>query len=154
MPHFACATRAISKAGARAGRLLACLGLAASALLATPLWAAGGSCNPEGTQAELNACAVQTLKRADAELNEIYGRIREANRDDKVRLRQLQAAQQLWLKQRDADLKALFSLALNENPQAKYGSVYFMEYAYAKARMTEDRARWLRTEFLENANRP
>ena len=29
-----------------------------------------------------------------------------------------------------------------------------MEYAYAKARMTEDRARWLRTEFLENANRP
>ena len=59
---------------------------------------------------------MQTLKRADAELNEIYGRIREANRDDKVRLRQLQAAQQLWLKQRDADLKALFSLALNENP--------------------------------------
>ena len=81
MPHFACATRAISKAGARAGRLLACLGLAASALLATPLWAASGSCNPEGTQAELNACAVQTLERADAELNEIRNSVPSKNSD-------------------------------------------------------------------------
>lgn len=108
------------------------------------------ACNPQGTQMEMNACASQDLKKADAELNTVYARVLEMHRDDAAKVKQLQAAQRLWIKLRDADLNAMFPLAAGENPRVKYGSMYSLQYDTARARMTDERARWLKAEFLEN----
>jgi uncharacterized protein YecT (DUF1311 family) len=62
------------------------------------------SCQAPASKAEITSCFISASKKADEKLNEIYGRIREALSIDEQR--DLQSAQRLWLKFRDANCQA------------------------------------------------
>lgn len=61
-------------------------------------------CKAPASNAEMTACFVSASKAADERLNKIYSRIREVLSADEQR--DLQAAQRLWLKFRDANCAA------------------------------------------------
>jgi len=117
--------------------------------IAAPVKAADVACNPSGSQLELNACASESLEKADAELNAVYRQITATLADQPVALARLKAAQRLWIQLRDADLEARYPVGDDENPRFLYGSMYPMLYAQAKATLTTARAAYLRSQFLE-----
>lgn len=61
-------------------------------------------CKPPASNAEMTACFISASKTADERLNKVYSRIREVLSADEQR--DLQAAQRLWLKFRDANCSA------------------------------------------------
>jgi uncharacterized protein YecT (DUF1311 family) len=61
-------------------------------------------CQGPASNAETTACFISASKSADEHLNEIYVRIREVLSADEQK--DLQAAQRLWLKFRDANCSA------------------------------------------------
>jgi len=105
------------------------------------------ACNPEGSQAEMNRCALDDLDQADAELNSAYARIVATMKNEPVALQRLRAAQRLWIQLRDADLAAQFPLADGQDARLEYGSIYPLEYASAKAELTRQRTAYLRGQF-------
>ncbi|PJK07006.1 hypothetical protein CO612_01090 [Lysobacteraceae bacterium NML71-0210] len=106
-------------------------------------------CNPNGNQLEMNACARDEFRTADAELNRIYREIRQRYSNQPLKLERLRDAQRLWIQLRDADLAAQFPVAHGEDPRVEYGSMYPLEYAGAKAAITRARSQWLRDTFLD-----
>jgi uncharacterized protein YecT (DUF1311 family) len=63
-----------------------------------------GPCQAPASNAETTACFISASKTADKQLNEIYVRIGEVLSADEQK--DLQTAQRLWLKFRDADCSA------------------------------------------------
>ena len=80
--------------------------IALLALPATPL--ARPVCNPDGAQAELNACAAEKLALADADLNRVYRAVLERLADNGLATQRLRNAQRLWIQLRDADIQARY----------------------------------------------
>lgn len=83
-------------------------------LLSSPLAsAAAGTCADAVSDPEIEACLAADLERADAEMNTVWsGLLAELKRDPEaspVRQRLIQA-QRLWLRFRDADCGAVFTL--------------------------------------------
>ena len=130
-------------------RLLISLGLLLGA--AAPVTAQEVACDPGGSQLELNACADQDFKKADAELNAVYRQVVARLAGEPVALAKMKAAQRLWIQLRDADLEARYPVGEDENPRFLYGSMYPMLYAGAKAALTTTRTAYLRNEFLERS---
>jgi len=65
---------------------------------------AAGECDSPGlSQAELNECYGNAYKKADAELNILYGQITARLKDDKATAKLLVAAQRTWVAFRDAE---------------------------------------------------
>jgi uncharacterized protein YecT (DUF1311 family) len=93
--------------------------------------AATGPCKGE-TQYDLNVCAGEEFKRADAELNRVYQQLLKAVEGDKLATTKIKWAEQTWIVYRDAYLEAMFPM---EDKQ-EYGSIYPMEYASTKAELT------------------
>ncbi|HAV71761.1 MAG TPA: hypothetical protein DCX91_07560 [Stenotrophomonas sp.] len=118
---------------------------------AAPAFAQEVACNPDGNQLELNACADQDFKKADAELNAVYRQIVTKLAGEPVALAKMKAAQRLWIQLRDADLEARYPVGEDENPRFLYGSMYPMLYSSAKAALTTARTAYLRNEFLERS---
>jgi uncharacterized protein YecT (DUF1311 family) len=118
---------------------------------AAPAFAQEVACNPDGNQLELNACADQDFKKADAELNTVYRQIVTKLAGEPVALAKMKAAQRLWIQLRDADLEARYPVGEDENPRFLYGSMYPMLYSSAKAALTTARTAYLRNEFLERS---
>lgn len=108
------------------------------------------SCDRDGNQMQLTACAADALAAADAELNAVYRQIMAALPQGSVARANLRLAQRQWIALRDADLQAAFPLEPGEQARVMYGSMYPMSHAYAKAEMTTARTRWLRDTFLGN----
>jgi len=127
------------------------LSLALLLCAAAPAFAQDVACNPGGNQLELNACADQDFKKADAELNAVYRQIVTKLAGEPVALAKMKAAQRLWIQLRDADLEARYQVGDDENPRLLYGSMYPMLYSGAKAALTETRTAYLRNEFLERS---
>ena len=125
-------------------------------LVSVPLHAAARdgagqlTCNPEGSQAELNACAADELSAADAELNATWRQVLRKLQENPVAVERLRAAQRQWITLRDADLEALFPLAEGQQARVEYGSMYPLLHHSAKARVTRERTRYLRESFLES----
>ncbi|WP_237055042.1 lysozyme inhibitor LprI family protein [Marilutibacter chinensis] len=115
--------------------------------------AAQPACNPDGTQQEMNACAFDEYAAADAELNRVYRAVLASRAGDAVFAERLRAAQRLWIRLRDADLDAEFPIAEGEDPRIEYGSIYPLERAAAMTRMTRERTRYLREQWLDDARR-
>ena len=67
---------------------------------------AGADCKSPTTQLEINECAGDELRAADAELNRVYKQALDKG-DDSYRKR-LQAAQRAWLLFRDAHVASLY----------------------------------------------
>ncbi|MCD7099343.1 lysozyme inhibitor LprI family protein [Stenotrophomonas sp. MMGLT7] len=123
------------------------------AFAATRDGAARPTCNQDGSQAELNACAADELAAADAELNAVWRDVLAGAGDDALARERLRTAQRLWLQLRDADLAAQFPLAEGQDPRVQYGSMYPMSFALAKAELTRERTAYLRARLLDRDGR-
>jgi len=77
------------------------------------------------TQAELNRCASNRAKQADADLKAAYARLLEAASDDQAAQSKFRAMEDAWLRFRDAYLDAAFPAS---DKQLSYGTMYPMEY--------------------------
>ena len=127
------------------------LTLAVLLCAAAPAFAQDVVCNPGGNQLELNACADQEFRKADAELNAVYRQIVTRLAGEPVALAKVKAAQRLWVQLRDADLEARYPVGADENPRFLYGSMYPMLYSANKAELIRQRTQWLRATFLDRA---
>jgi uncharacterized protein YecT (DUF1311 family) len=61
----------------------------------------GPKCNPEGTQAEMNACSGDDYAAADKKLNKTWKVLIAKEKANKVYIKSLRTAQKSWLKFRD-----------------------------------------------------
>lgn len=97
-------------------------------------------CYDPQTQLEINACAAERYKEADAELNKVYKQVMtELSKDRKT---QLKAAQIAWIEFRDAHCQF-------KSAEYHGGSLYPTLYHDCLTAMTEFRTLQLREE-LEN----
>jgi uncharacterized protein YecT (DUF1311 family) len=92
-------------------------------------------------QPEMNHCADEDSKAADAELNHIYQNLLAKNKADEGATKKLREAQRAWIAFRDAQLEALYPA---EDKQREYGSIYPMCYAIVVTAMTKERTAQLR----------
>ncbi|ADV46583.1 lysozyme inhibitor LprI family protein [Nitratifractor salsuginis] len=117
--------------------------LAASLILASSLQASKPkSCMERAsTQGAMNRCALESYRKADAELNRVYKRIKALYKDDKLFLEKLKRAQQTWIKLRDADLLLKFP---HKGQPGYYGSDFPMCEAMFKRELTLERIRFLK----------
>jgi uncharacterized protein YecT (DUF1311 family) len=63
---------------------------------------------PAATQVREVEDSFEELRKADAELNRVYQRVRELYRDDPMFLPKLKEAQRAWIKFRDAEVEAMY----------------------------------------------
>ena len=110
-------------------------------------------CDPQGSQMELNACASLKLSAADDELNATWRQVLATIGDRPVAIAKLKAAQRLWIQLRDADMEAQFPLEKGQDARVEYGSIYPMEFAETKAKLTAERTRYLRSTWLDDSGR-
>jgi len=120
-------------------------------LLALPATALAGdiACNPEGNQMQLNTCAGDAFEQADAELNRVYGEVRNSLEGDTLALQRLRDAQRLWEQLRDADAEALYPVPDGEDSRMHHGSMYPLLVDTVRTEATRARTAWLRSHFLE-----
>lgn len=78
--------------------------LMALLLVSSSAMASGYKCNYEGSQREMNACAIQDFKAADAELNAAYKRKMQMLHPKQQQVLRLQ--QRTWIQRRDARCKS------------------------------------------------
>jgi uncharacterized protein YecT (DUF1311 family) len=89
------------------------------------------------TQLELNKKAQDDFSKADNELNIVFKKISTEYKDDTLFIKNLKAAQKIWIQFRDAEMKMKFPDA-NE-----YGSVLPMCWSMYKEQLTRDRIKTL-----------
>jgi uncharacterized protein YecT (DUF1311 family) len=99
-------------------------------------------------QMDLNRCADEELKHADADLNAAYRKLltqaAKANADQAVR-----KSEQAWLRYRDSYLKAMYP---EPDKQQSYGSIYPMESLLIEVDLTREHIRALETLIRQYAN--
>lgn len=93
------------------------------------------------TQGDMGAGADADLRKADAELNQVYQQVLKEYADDPLVVTKLRAAQRAWIALRDAELDAAYPHA---NEPGYYGSVFPMCLAGRKAELTRQRTGELR----------
>jgi uncharacterized protein YecT (DUF1311 family) len=91
-------------------------------------------CNGDGTQREMNACAIKDYEAADKALNEKYQALMARLPPEKQQ--SLRVEQRAWLKKRDPDCKA-------EAKPSEGGSIWAMEYYSCLAEATQKRTKAL-----------
>jgi uncharacterized protein YecT (DUF1311 family) len=84
-------------------------------------------------QMEINSCAADEAKRADAELNRVYSELLVKAKKDALVVSKIKAAERSWIAYRDAYIEAMYPAA---NKQAAYGSVYPMQVNLLGAKLT------------------
>ena len=89
------------------------------------------------TQGELNKKAQDNFLKANNELNTVFKRILTEYKDDTLFIKNLKAAQKIWIQFRDAELKMKFP-DTNE-----YGTVLPMCWSMYKEQLTRDRIKTL-----------
>jgi uncharacterized protein YecT (DUF1311 family) len=95
------------------------------------------------TTVEMNACAGAARKKADAELNQVYGQLQAALRP--AQKGQLKRAERAWIAFRDAHCAFATSFSAG-------GSIHSVDLAYCLADATAHRVTELRAA-LEQASR-
>lgn len=85
------------------------------------------------TQADLNDCANQEAKRADAALNSVYSKLLSKAAEKPEAIAKIKAAEKAWIAYRDAYIDAMYPA---KDKQAEYGSMYPMEADLLFARLT------------------
>ena len=108
------------------------------ALMLSAAWpAAARECGPDATQMDLNDCAGDGLRKADAALNETYGRIMSRLKPTPSATQALREAQRAWLRFRDGECD--FATIGTEG-----GSIRPMLVAQCRQQLTEQRVTQLR----------
>lgn len=91
------------------------------------------------TQLEMNTDAANEYKKADAELNSVYKQILKKYASDTAFIKNLKAAQRLWIQFRDAEMKMKYPADRSE-----YGSVFPMCYSLYMTELTNTRTATLK----------
>lgn len=131
--------------------LMLLLAAVASPCLAQDAPAAQGCLEKAQTQAEMNECAGRDANRTEAELNAVYKQLlAKAATGPKDAVAKIKAAERAWLAYRDAYMEAMFPAA---DKQAEYGSMYPMNFAMTKDRITGLQVQALR-DILESYSEP
>ncbi|MCK5899106.1 MAG: DUF1311 domain-containing protein, partial [Methylococcales bacterium] len=86
-------------------------------------------CNLEGSQQEMNQCALDRFAQADLELNQVYQQLLET--DDRSFVKNLRIAQRAWIIFRNSELEAIFACQ-DENKRICWGTMYGVQYPEAK----------------------
>lgn len=94
----------------------------------------------EAAQREMNEAACVGLKKAEAAMRQVIGRVLSDNKDDANFVKAFNAAQDAWVAFRGAHLDALYP---GPEKKATYGSVYPMCECSALEALTRDRTRQL-----------
>jgi len=93
------------------------------------------ACNDKAkTQTEMNACASDEAARNDAELNEVYRKLLSQAASEPEAVAKIKTAERAWLAYRDAYMDAMYPA---KNKQVEYGSIYPMEAALLRAKLTQ-----------------
>ena len=85
------------------------------------------------TQFQMDVCANQEAKRAEAELNRVYGEAISRSKTYPLATSKLKKAEQIWVAYRKAYLEAMFP---QKDKQAVYGTMFPMEADLEFADMT------------------
>lgn len=101
------------------------------------------------TQAAMNACADQELKRVDTELNNTYRALRAKTAQRRETAAKIKSAQKAWLVFRDAYLEAMYPAG---DKQTEYGSMYPMQLALLRAKLTRQQTAALKGLLRQHAN--
>jgi uncharacterized protein YecT (DUF1311 family) len=102
------------------------------------------NCDPNAVQDQstMNACAFDDYKKADKELNSVYGAIVGRMKDDAAAKELLKKAQKSWVAFRDAE--CLFRASPNEG-----GSIYPLVQFGCAASLTKARVSDLKANYLD-----
>ena len=93
------------------------------------------ACNEKAkTQSEMNACANEDAARVDAELNDVYRKLLSKAASEPEAVAKIKAAERAWIAYRDAYMDAMYPA---KDKQAEYGSIYPMEAALLRAKLTQ-----------------
>ena len=98
-------------------------------------------CQRAQTHFELNQCACDEYKKADADLNRVYQQLLSVKGREQQFAERLKIAQRAWIVFRDAQLESLYSAP---DPYVQYGSVYPMCYCLAQKELTVHRTQQLK----------
>ncbi len=99
------------------------------------------------TQSEMNETAYQIFEKTDKELNNVYKKILNKYKDDKLFISKFKKAQLAWIKFRDADIESIYP----EEDKSFYGSVYPVCVNMAMAEITQERINELKL-WLKDSN--
>jgi uncharacterized protein YecT (DUF1311 family) len=86
-------------------------------------------------QLELDRCADEDSKRADAELNQTYQKLLETVKSNTKANSAIRASERLWIQYRDSYIKAMYP---EDDKQAAYGSFFPMEAHLLEASLTRE----------------
>jgi uncharacterized protein YecT (DUF1311 family) len=92
-------------------------------------------CPAAKTQTELNECASQTAKHADAELNDVYTKLLSKISGNQTAVSKVKSAERAWVTYRDAYIEAMYPAA---DKQAHYGTMFPMEVDLLRSKLTHD----------------
>jgi uncharacterized protein YecT (DUF1311 family) len=93
------------------------------------------ACNKKAkTQGEINACANEEAERVDAELNDVYRKLLSKAATEPEAVAKIKAAERAWIAYRDAYMDAMYPA---KDKQAEYGSIYPMDAALLRAKLTQ-----------------
>jgi uncharacterized protein YecT (DUF1311 family) len=95
----------------------------------------GGCYDSAQTQAELNRCASEGAKQADADLKVAYARLIKAASSDPTAQSKFRALENSWLRFRTAYLDASYPAT---DKQSSYGSMFPMEFDDLAAEITRE----------------
>lgn len=91
------------------------------------------------SQTEMNLSADKDLRKADRELNDTYQKVLSEYKSDTAFIRNLRAAQKIWIKLRDAEMRAMYP----EREPLHYGSVFPMCWSMYETELTKERTKKL-----------
>jgi uncharacterized protein YecT (DUF1311 family) len=94
------------------------------------------------TQSEMNVQAAKDYKKADAELNKIYQQVMKKYADNVLFIKELKAAQMLWVQFRDAEFKRAYP-HYNEG-NTYYGSMFSLDKSSFLEKLTTERTKTLK----------
>jgi uncharacterized protein YecT (DUF1311 family) len=99
------------------------------------------------TQHDMNVCANEEAERVDDELNGVYKLLLSKVRGNPVAAAKIRAAQNAWLKYRDAYIDAMYPA---KDKQAEYGSIFPMEVDLLAAKLSRQEISALQDLLREN----
>ena len=97
-------------------------------------------------QGELTACASEELARVDAKRTDVYGKLLDETASQPEAAAKIKGEEAAWIAYRDAYVGAMYP---SKNRLAEYGSVYPMNAALLRAKLTRTHTTDLR-ELLQH----
>lgn len=92
------------------------------------------------SQGDMNEGAKKKYQKADKALNAVYLKILTEYKEDTAFIKNLKAAQRLWVQLRDAEMKAKYP----DSAERRYGSVQPMCWLMYLTELTEERTKKLK----------